>query len=105
LRLWLYPVCPSNPQPPTCGGGDLDAHALVLGELRAERASLREQLGRVRARELELDETRLVELVKESLADLRDAFVGAPEQARATFRALLGDRRIPRARLRRRGAL
>ena len=74
--------------------GDLHAHARVLGELRAERAALQGQLGHARSCELDLDEARVRKLVEESVADLRAALSGAPEDARRVFAALLGDRHM-----------
>lgn len=41
---------------------------------------------------MEIDEAVLRTTVEERVGDLRSAFTGAPEEARAAFTALLGDR-------------
>jgi hypothetical protein len=74
----------------TKGLGDLDAHAKVLRELRAERTALEARLRARRAPALGGEER----LVEESLANLRGAFLASPERAHATFLALLGGRRM-----------
>ena len=74
--------------------GDLDEHAQLVAELRAERAAIERRLARSPSEEPAFDPDELVALAEEGFADLRATLQGSPVHARAALGSLLGDRRM-----------
>jgi len=75
--------------------GDLDAHTVVLEELRQERDEILRRLRAAPASPLiDFDPDSLRSAVEASVEDLRRPLAGPPDKMRTALRALMGDRRM-----------